>query len=460
MVSLYRKVTDPPALGWTYQGVVIELGGPGSFDEVNAESPNVVKIPEGVYIQDTTYYYVMMYRGHAANDAQEIGRAYSVDGVTWVKDPGNPRIPINLAWEGSKISPSGLVYEGGGSMKIWYEGGGGAGVGLATSSDYGYNWTKDQTNPVLDKGPSTWDDWGVGEGDVRKIGGQYVTMYKGYGSGEPPGAQFGLATSLDGVSWTKDSENPVIIGDVSIGEADDLRAVHFLPLDEKYLATYSDSILKELTMATCPDESPGLHSWMKNGVIMEKGGHTWDENWVTAGCPMIEGSTFKVWYEVGGDDGKCRIAYAYIGLDTIRERSSDCVGCDPKVTLLELLEGGWSLGYEPTFSADWLQEKAEFPQVVVSHVLTTPRPVGFSEDPAAAQRRFEAVYFVDVWAKGDAEQRWELLGEVDSILHSKCNSPGGGLEYLEVSAWRDLDEGNLRPLLFRSQTRVEVLYYG
>jgi len=133
---------------------------------------------------------------------------------------------------------------------------------------------------------------------------------------------------------------------------------------------------------------------------------------------------------------------------------------DPKLTLLELLEGGWSLGYEPAFSADWLQEKAEFPQVVVSHVLTTPRPVGFSEDPAAAQRRFEAVYFVDVWARGDADQRWEMLGEVDRILHSKCNSPGGGLEYLEVSAWRDLDEGGLRPPLFRSQTRVEVLYYG
>ena len=133
---------------------------------------------------------------------------------------------------------------------------------------------------------------------------------------------------------------------------------------------------------------------------------------------------------------------------------------DPKLTLLGLLEGGWSLGIEPVFSADWLQEKAEFPQVVVSHVLTTPRPVGFSEDPAAAQRRFEAVYLVDVWSRGDAEQRWEMLGEVDRILHSKCTCPGGGLESLDVSAWRDLDEGSLRPPLYRSQTRVEVLYYG
>ena len=133
---------------------------------------------------------------------------------------------------------------------------------------------------------------------------------------------------------------------------------------------------------------------------------------------------------------------------------------DPKLTLLELIEGGWSLGIEPTFSADWLQEKADFPQVVVSHVLTTPRPIGFSEDPAAAQRRFEAVYLVDVWARGDADQRWGMLGEMDRILHSKCNNPGGGLEYLEVSAWRDLDEGSLRPPLYRSQTRVEVLYYG
>ena len=460
MGSIYRKVTDPPALGWTYQGVVIDLGGEGSFDELNAESPNVVKIPEGVYIQETTYYYVMMYRGHAVGGDQEIGRAYSVDGVTWVKDPNNPRIPINLAWEGNKISPSGLVYEGGGAMKLWYEGGSGAGVGLATSGDYGYNWTKEPSNPVLGKGASAWDDWGVGEADVRVIDSQYVMMYKGYGSGGAPGAQFGLATSPDGVSWTKDPENPVITGDPGIGEADDLRAVHYLPLDDKHVATYSDSTLQELTMAACLDEPPDLHGWMKNGVVMEKGGHTWDENWVTSGYPMIEGSTFKVWYEAGGDDGSCRIAYAYIGLDTIRERSRDCVGCDPKVTLLGLLEGGWGLGYEPTFSADWLQEKAEFPQVVVSHVLTQPRQVGFSEDPAAAQRRFEAVYLVDVWSRGDAEQRWEMLAEVDRILHSKCTIPGGGMESLTVSAWRDLDEGGLRPPLFRSQTRVEVLYYG
>ena len=133
---------------------------------------------------------------------------------------------------------------------------------------------------------------------------------------------------------------------------------------------------------------------------------------------------------------------------------------DPKVTLLELLEGGWSLGYKPAFSADWLQEKAEFPQVVVSHVLTQPRPVGFSENPAQAARRFEAVYFVDVWSRGDAGQRWDMLQEVDRILHSKCTDPGGDLEALEVSSWRDLDEGSLRPPLFRSQTRVEVLYYG
>ena len=133
---------------------------------------------------------------------------------------------------------------------------------------------------------------------------------------------------------------------------------------------------------------------------------------------------------------------------------------DPKVTLLELLEGGWALGYTPAFSADWLQEKAGFPQVVVSHVLTQPRPVGFSEDPAQADRRFEATYFVDVWSRGEAAQRWEMLQEADRILHSKCVDPGGGLESLDVSSWRDLDEGQLRPPLFRSQCRVEVLYYG
>ena len=132
---------------------------------------------------------------------------------------------------------------------------------------------------------------------------------------------------------------------------------------------------------------------------------------------------------------------------------------DPKLTILELIKGGWNLPTTPTFSADWVQEKATFPQVSVSHLVTSPRPTGFSENQASADRRMEGVYSVEVWSK-DASERWDMLVEVDRILKSKCDDPGGGLAHMECSLWTNMDYGGTRPTLFRSRLGVKVLYYG
>jgi hypothetical protein len=136
---------------------------------------------------------------------------------------------------------------------------------------------------------------------------------------------------------------------------------------------------------------------------------------------------------------------------------------DPKITLKELLESQWDevgVGFTPKFSSDWYDAKEQMPQVVVTQVLTQPQVIGFSVTPPTAQRRFEAVYAIDVWSKGDQEKRWRMLKEVDRIIHSKCDAPGGGLEFAEASSWTDLDEGDMHPRLYRSRIRVEILYYG
>jgi len=132
----------------------------------------------------------------------------------------------------------------------------------------------------------------------------------------------------------------------------------------------------------------------------------------------------------------------------------------PKVKLMELLRERWALAFTPQFSTDWYDAEERMPQVVVSHVLTTPRFLGFSEDPSEAERRFEGTYAVDVWSVGDQEKRHRMVVEVDRIIHESCNAPGGGIEFAEVSNWRDLDEPDAHPRIFRSQMRVEVLYYA
>jgi len=133
---------------------------------------------------------------------------------------------------------------------------------------------------------------------------------------------------------------------------------------------------------------------------------------------------------------------------------------DVKIALRDLLKASWALDFTPKFSTDWYDAKEQMPQIVVTQVLTQPRVIGFSDDPPSAQRRFEATYAVDVWSKGDQDKRHKMVQEVDRIVHAHCNQPGGGLEFVEVSNWRDLDEGDVHPRLYRSRLHVEVLYYG
>ena len=133
---------------------------------------------------------------------------------------------------------------------------------------------------------------------------------------------------------------------------------------------------------------------------------------------------------------------------------------DVKVLLLNMLKEGWGLDFTPKFSTDWYEAKSKTPQVVVSQVMTRPRFITFSEDVSTDERRFEATYAVDVWSHGNQLRRQRMIDEVDRIIHSRCSDPGGGLEFIEVSSWRDLDEGDAHPRLYRSRVSVEVTYYA
>ena len=134
---------------------------------------------------------------------------------------------------------------------------------------------------------------------------------------------------------------------------------------------------------------------------------------------------------------------------------------DPKKTILNLLKENWDasgVGFTPKFSVDWYDRKEEMPQVVVSRLTEDQRYLGLTGDPPAATKRVEGLYAVDVWSKGDQAKRWGMIEEADRILREKCNTPGGSLEFLEARTWRDLDEVDVSPKLFRTQIIVRVVY--
>jgi uncharacterized repeat protein (TIGR01451 family) len=126
------------------------------------------------------------------------------------KHTGNPVLSVgaNGTWDDGDVWGPAVLKEGS-LFKMWYSGHDGSNpsrIGLATSTN-GVNWTKEAANPVLS--PSeTWEAEGVRAGGVISDGGLYKMWYTGFDSGGV--GRIGYATSPDGVTWTKYGSNPVL----------------------------------------------------------------------------------------------------------------------------------------------------------------------------------------------------------------------------------------------------------
>jgi predicted GH43/DUF377 family glycosyl hydrolase len=159
----------------------------------------------------------MWYYGMASWIWPRIGYATSPDGINWTKYAGNPVLgPGTSSWEaGGVLTGSVIPYEGG--YKMWYYGGTLSGLngplkmGYATSID-GISWQKDTVhNPILVPGtPGSWDSHWVCDPRVLYINGIYYMWYTGT-NGVMINFQVGLATSSDGITnWIKHPANPVL----------------------------------------------------------------------------------------------------------------------------------------------------------------------------------------------------------------------------------------------------------
>jgi len=149
--------------------------------------------------------YRMWYEAVADNLYTTVGYATSTDGVTWIKR-GNVMAP-SASWEGNEVSPNSIVVEGS-TLRLYYHAGGSQltnrRIGVATSND-GMTWTK-SPNPILDLGASgAFDDNQVAEPRVLRIGGTYRMYYTGR-HGADNQTSLGYATSSDGTAFSKQGQ--------------------------------------------------------------------------------------------------------------------------------------------------------------------------------------------------------------------------------------------------------------
>ncbi|MDQ6677562.1 MAG: hypothetical protein M3Z09_09735 [Acidobacteriota bacterium] len=158
--------------------------------------------------------YRMWYEAVGRDGVTRVGYATSSDGLTWTK-MGIVMSPEG--WERDEVSPNSILLEDG-LYKMWYHGGGfqeegkrlGTGqIGYATSRD-GLSWAKDMANPVIAVGEDgSFEDGQVVDARVLKAGNVYRMYYTGQNRNTLL-KSLALATSPDGVTWTKYTDNPLL----------------------------------------------------------------------------------------------------------------------------------------------------------------------------------------------------------------------------------------------------------
>lgn len=188
---------------------VLTKGATDAWDESYVAHPSVFEV-NGQFL--------MYYTGSNAAGVNKIGLATSTDGKTWTKSSSNPLLlPGGTGtWDEGGVAHPSVIYDGNKFVMLYVGWASGAttisgNIGVATSTD-GITWTKSTSNPVITKGTTgAWDEYGVFAPRLWVENGVYYANYSGKPAGTNPKSSIGHATSTDLSNWTKASTNPILL---------------------------------------------------------------------------------------------------------------------------------------------------------------------------------------------------------------------------------------------------------
>ncbi len=198
----------------------------------------VIYFPGGYSATGGPYFYKIWYWDSNVHNVpytiDGIRTADSTDGVTWANDTvifqndGAKLVTGDdthdpLDWNRGTYGPVSVLYNPAASnigvnpfdytYAMYYDGttGGVESIGLGYSADGNTDWRIYGSDPVLNYGVTgDWDSDYVSAGTViRGSDGTWRMWYSGSGPSGGGNQGIGFATSSDGLTWTKDADNPV-----------------------------------------------------------------------------------------------------------------------------------------------------------------------------------------------------------------------------------------------------------
>ncbi len=221
--------TSSDGISWTkYSGNPILSANVDSYDYDYLTTPQVIK--------DGSIW--RMYYGGVTHDSVtnyiDVCYAYSSDGVNWTKYSSNPVLyhgTPTSKWDGRLAQPTCLAKAANGSLLLYYRGKGTSGIsylGLATTTD-GVNWSKHGSNPLRSASTTGWEDgWSLGYSLEQANG-----TYRLWTTGDVDNHKIGYCTSEDLLNWT-DSGSAVLTPKASTGYSKGVTGPKVIDMGDHY----------------------------------------------------------------------------------------------------------------------------------------------------------------------------------------------------------------------------------
>jgi predicted GH43/DUF377 family glycosyl hydrolase len=167
---------------------------PGYFGNYDAQG-----IHAGPVLYENGIYKMYFVAAPTSSGATYIGYATSYDGITWT----NAQIPI-ISAENTRFAPNGIIKKDN-KYYLYYSytnvSTGKQGVAVSQSLD-GINWTIYSSDVLLPE--DSWEYPAIHFPTIQLVNNKYIMIY-----GSTSNSGFGIATSSDGLTWVKESNNPI-----------------------------------------------------------------------------------------------------------------------------------------------------------------------------------------------------------------------------------------------------------